>query len=147
MKLHELKKSKGLKDKARRKGRGDATKWNTCGKGNKWQKARTGWSIRPFFEWWQTPLVQRIPKLKGFKRYYKFVDDYAVVNLSCLEADTRITKEVTKENLLEFGYRKKWDKVKILGNGELEKKLTFESIDKFSRSAIEKIEKAGGTIK
>ena len=100
-----------------------------------------------FFEGGQTPLVQRIPQLKGFKRYYKFVDDYAVVNLARLEADDRITDVVNKDNLLEFGYRKAKDKVKILGNGELTKKLSFEGMDKFSKSAQEKIEKAGGTIK
>ncbi len=147
MKLHELTKSKWFKDKSRRKGRGNASKWNTCGKWNKGQKARTGGSIPVFFEWGQTPLVMRIPKLKGFKRYYKFVDDYAVINLARLEADTRITKEVNRSVLVELGYAKKKDKIKILWQGELTKKLTFVDIDSFSSSAKEKIEKAWWTIK
>lgn len=146
MKLHDLKKSKWLKDKARRKGRWNASKGNTCGKGNKGQKARAGGSTPVFFEWGQTPLVQRIPKMKGFKRYYKFVDNYAVVNLTRLEADDRIQKEVSREILLKLGYAKNKDKIKILWSGELTKKLSFVNIDSFSKSAKEKIEKAGGTI-
>jgi len=147
MKLHELHQSKGIKAKARRKGRGNATKWNTCGRGNKGQKSRTWSSISSFFEWGQTPLVQRIPKLRWFKRYYKFIDDYAVINLGRLEADERISKEVNKAMLLDLWYRRAKDKVKILGNGDLTKKLNFVGIDKFSKSAEEKINKAWGTIK
>ncbi|MDR0651534.1 MAG: 50S ribosomal protein L15 [Candidatus Peribacteria bacterium] len=147
MKLHALQKSKGFKDKARPLGRGNASKGNTSGKGHKGQKARSGKSLPLFFEGGQTSLVQRMPKAKGFKRYYKLVDTYEVINLSALEKDVRITTEVTKEILKTAGYLKKSSAlVKILGNGELTKPLVFTGIEKFTKSAEEKIEKAGGTI-
>ena len=109
MKLHELKRSKGFKDKARRLGRGDATKGNYSGKGHKGQKARNRKNIKPFFEGGQTSLVQRMPKAKGFKRHYKLIDVYAVINVSALEKDTRISGEVTKASL-----KARWSK---LGTG------------------------------
>ncbi|MDR0369975.1 MAG: 50S ribosomal protein L15 [Candidatus Peribacteria bacterium] len=147
MKLHTLEKSKGFKDKARRLGRGDASKGNYSGKGHKGQKARSGKSVKPFFEGGQTSIVQRMPKAKGFKRYYKLVDIYAVVNVSSLDKDERITGEVTKAALKAAGYiKKESEMVKILGNGELSKALTFTGIEKFTSSAKEKIEKAGGKI-
>jgi len=147
MKLHELKRSKGFKDKARRLGRGDATKGNYSGKGHKGQKARNRKNIKPFFEGGQTSLVQRMPKAKGFKRHYKLIDVYAVINVSALEKDTRISGEVTKASLKAAGYLKQdTEMVKILGNGELSKTLIFTGIEKFSASAREKIEKAGGKI-
>lgn len=147
MKLHTLEKSKGFKDKARRLGRGDASKGNYSGKGHKGQKARSGKSVRPFFEGGQTSIVQRMPKAKGFKRYYKLVDIYAVVNVSSLDKDVRIDGEVTKAALKAAGYiKKESEMVKILGNGELSKALTFTGIEKFTSSAKEKIEKAGGKI-
>lgn len=146
MKLHELTRSKGLKTKARRKGRWNASKGNTAGRGYNGQKSRSGASISPAFEWGQTPLVQRMPKLRWFKRYFKLLDDYAVVNLGNLEKDERVQKEVTKALLIERGYAKKKDMVKVLWNGELTKKLHFDGIEKFSKSAEEKIIKAGGKI-
>ena len=147
MKLHALQKSKGFKDKARRLGRWDASKGNYSGKGHKGQKARSGKSVRPFFEGGQTSIVQRMPKAKGFKRYYKLVDTYAVVNVSALEKDERITTEVTKVALKAAGYiKKESEMVKILGNGELSKALIFTGIEKFTKSAVEKIEKAWGKI-
>jgi large subunit ribosomal protein L15 len=147
MKLHTLQRSKGFKDKARPLGRGDASKGNTSGKGHKGQKARSGKSLPLFFEGGQTSLVQRMPKAKGFKRYYKLVDSYDVINVSAFENDTRITTEVNKEILKTTGYIKKSSGlVKILGNGELTKSLTFTGIEKFTKSAEEKIKKAGGKI-
>ena len=147
MKLHELKKSKGFKDKARRLGRGNASKGNYSGKGHKGQKARAGAKIRPSFEGGQTSIVQRMPKMKGFKRYYKLVERYEVINVSSLEKDVRISSEVTKEVLVTAGYMKNASlPVKILGNGELTKSLHFSGIEKFTKSAVEKIEKAGGKI-
>jgi large subunit ribosomal protein L15 len=147
MKLHTLQKSKGFKDKARRLGRGNASKGNYSGKGHKGQKARTGVHLPQFFEGGQTPLTMRMPKAKGFKRYYKLVDTYKVVNVASLEKDSRITAEVTKETLKSAGYIKNSSNlVKILGNGELTKSLTFSGIEKFTASAKEKIEKAGGKI-
>jgi len=130
----------------RRKGRWDGSKGNTAGRWNNGQKSRAGYSKKVFFEWGQTPLVKRLPKLRGFKRYYKLVDDIAVVNLASLEKDEEIKKEVTKTLLCELGYCKKSEKVKILGNGDLSKKLSFKNIDQFSKSAKVKIEKAGWNI-
>ncbi len=148
MKLHSLTKSTGFKDKARRIGRGNASKGNTSGKGNKGQKARSGGSISPFFEGGQTPLIQRMPKFKGFKRPIKLQEVYAVVNLADLEKNEKVVSEVTKEVLKTAGYIKKTSEmVKVLGNGELKKKLVFSGIEKFSKSALEKIEKAGGEVK
>jgi large subunit ribosomal protein L15 len=147
MKLHELQRSKGYKDKARQLGRGDGSKGNYSGKGHKGQKARSGRSVRLSFEGGQTSIVQRMPKARGFKRYYKLVDRYEVINVSSLEKDTRIASEVTKESLKSAGYIKNVScLVKILGNGELSKSLVFSGIEKFTQSAIAKIEKAGGKI-
>ncbi len=88
----------------------------------------------------------RMPKAKGFKRHYKLVTEYAVINLADLQTDASIDKMVSKEILKNGGYIKTIDTpVKILGNGEFSKKLTFEGIEKFSASAIEKINSAGGT--
>lgn len=147
MKLHELQSSKGYKAKSRQLGRGNASKGNYSGKGHKGQKARAGRSVRPTFEGGQTSIVQRMPKAKGFKRYYKLVERYDVINVSALDKDVRITSEVTKEILKSAGYIKNTScPVKILGNGELTKTLTFTGIDKFTKSALEKIEKSGGKI-
>ena len=147
MKLHQLEKSKWFKDKARRLGRGNASKGNYSGKWLKGQKARSGRSVRPFFEWGQTPVVMRMPKAKWFKRADKWIDKYVVINVSALENDAAIKTEVNKAVLKEAGYIKSIsDLVKILGNGELKKSLNFAGIEKFTKSAVEKIEKAGGKI-
>ena len=147
MKLHQLEKSKWFKDKARRLGRGNASKGNYSGKWLKGQKARSGRSVRPFFEWGQTPVVMRMPKAKGFKRADKWIDKYVIINVSTLEKDASIKTEVNKANLKEAGYIKSIsDLVKILWNGELKKSLNFVGIEKFTKSAVEKIEKAGGKI-
>jgi len=146
MKLNTLEKSKGFKDKSRRAGRG-AYGGNYSGKGYKGQKARSGKGLRPWFEGGQTSIVMRMPKARGFKRYYKLVDEYIVINVCTLEADERITNEVTKEILKTNGYIKnESDLVKILWNWELNKSLSFAGIEKFTKSAIEKIEKAWGKI-
>jgi large subunit ribosomal protein L15 len=126
MKLHTLEKSKGFKDKSRRLGRGDASKGNYSGKGHKGQKARSGKSVRLFFEGGQTSIVQRMPKARGFKRYYKLVDTYTIVNVGDLERNPMIAGGITKEVLKKARYIKKESElVKILGNGELTKSLTF----------------------
>ena len=147
MKLHQLEKSKWFKDKARRLGRWNASKGNYSGKWLKGQKARSGKSVRPFFEWGQTPVVMRMPKAKGFKRADKWIDKYVIINVSTFEKDSAFTTEVNKVVLKEAGYiRSISDLVKILGNGELNKSLNFTGIEKFTKSAVEKIEKAGGKI-
>ena len=112
----------------------------TSGRGHKGQKARSGGSIRRGFEGGQTPLMRRIPK-RGFNNI--FAKEYATINVSDLERFEDGTV-VNIELLLNEGIlRKELDGLKVLGNGSLTKKLTVEA-KKFSASAIEKIEAAGG---
>lgn len=151
MKIFEITKSKGLTRKSKRIGRGNASgKGNYSTKWLKWQKARSGFSMRSTFEWWQTSFVQRMPKKKWFKRHYKLVDLYSVVNLAKLDKDERIVDglEITKLKLKELWYiNKETNLVKVLWLGELSKSLIFDWIDKFSKTAQEKIEKSGWKIK
>ena len=151
MKIFELTKSKGLIRKKKRIGRGNGSgKGNYSTKWHKGQKARSGFSMSPTFEWGQTSFVQRMPKSRGFKRHYKLVDIYSIVNLSSLEKDERITNdfEVTKFKLKELGYiSKESNLVKVLWLGDFTKSLTFDWMDKFSKTAQEKIEKSGWKIK
>ncbi len=147
MKIHQLEKSKWLKDKARRRGRGNGT-WtgNYSGRGLKGQKARSWHSMKPFFEGGQTSIVQRLPKARGFTRYYKLVKDVVIVNLGALDADPRITDamEVTKQVLKDLGYIKSVKAfVKLLWHGDYAKHLTFTDIDAFSASAKVKMDKPG----
>jgi len=147
MKIHELQKSKWLKDKARRRWRGNGTgTGNYSGRGLKGQKARSWHSMKPFFEWWQTSIVQRLPKARWFTRYFKLVQDVVIVNLGVLDADVRITDtmEVNKQVLKDFGYIKSIKAfVKLLWHGDYAKHLTFKDIDAFSASAKIKIDKPG----
>ena len=141
MKIHELGPAAGAKSNVKRVGRGIGSGLGkTAGKGHKGQKARTGGTIRRGFEGGQTPLMRRIPK-RGFNNI--FAKEYATVNVSDLERFEDGTV-VNVELLLNEGIiRKQLDGLKVLGNGNLTKKLTVEAT-KFSASAIEKIEAAGG---
>lgn len=147
MKIHQLKRSKWLKNKQVRRGRWNATgTGNYSGRGLKGQKSRSGHSMKPFFEWGQTSIVQRLPKARGFTRYYKLVKEVAIINLGTLDADIRIsdTMEITKALLQELGYIKSSTVfVKILSNGDYAKHLTFKDIDAFSAAAKVKMEKPG----
>jgi len=147
MKIHQLQRSKGLKDKQRRLGRWNATgSGNYSGKGLKGQKSRSWFSMKPFFEWGQTSIVQRLPKARGFTRYYKLVKDVVIVNLGALDADPRITDamEITKQLLKDLWYIKSAKAfVKLLSNGDYAKHLTFKDIDAFSAGAKIKMEKPG----
>ena len=149
MKLHSLVRSKWLTDKLRRRGRGNASgRGNTSGRGANGQKSRSGHSMKPFFEGGQTSIVQRMPKHRGFKRYYKLITPIQNVNLGSLQKDERITAVVTKELLWELGYIRSAEvAVKVLGTGDFEKALSFEGIEQYSATAKSKIEKAGGSIK
>lgn len=142
MKLHELKPAKGSRKTRNRVGRGIGSgNGKTSGKGHKGQNARSGGGVRPGFEGGQMPLFQRLPK-RGFTNINR--KDYAVVNLDKLNSFAEGT-EVTPELLLETGTVSKLRSgIKILGNGKLEKKLTVKA-NKFSSSAKEAIEAAGGT--
>ncbi|WP_368004352.1 50S ribosomal protein L15 [Bacillus sp. FSL K6-2869] len=141
MKLHELKPSEGSRKVRNRVGRGIGSgNGKTSGKGHKGQNARSGGGVRPGFEGGQMPLFQRLPK-RGFTNINR--KDYAVINLDRLNSFDEGT-EVTPELLLETGAISKLKAgVKILGNGKLEKKLTVKA-NKFSASAKEAIEAAGG---
>ena len=142
MKLHELSPAEGSTHALKRVGRGHGSGWGkTAGKGHKGQNARSGGGVRPGFEGGQMPLQRRIPK-RGFVNIYRTV--YTNVNLAQLDARFEDGAVVDTESLKAAGLIKKvGDGVKVLGDGELTKKLTVKA-DAFSKSAKEQIEKAGG---
>ncbi|GGJ28993.1 MULTISPECIES: 50S ribosomal protein L15 [Paenibacillus] len=141
MKLHELSPAPGSRKERKRVGRGTSSgTGKTSGRGHKGQNSRSGGGVRPGFEGGQNPLYRRLPK-RGFVNPTR--KEYALVNvaeLNSLAADT----EVTPEFLMEQGMVKNAKSgIKILGNGDLTVKLTVKA-NKFSQSAVEKIEAAGG---
>ena len=142
MKLHELSPAPGSAKDAWRKGRGPGSgNGKTGGRGHKGQNARTGGGVRPGFEGGQIPLYRRLPK-RGFTNSL-FKKEYAIINIEQLDKyeDGAI---VSLETLISDGViRKELDGLKVLGNGELTKKLTVKATI-FSASAKEKIEAAGG---
>lgn len=141
MKLHELKPAEGSRKERKRVGRGMASgHGKTSGRGHKGQKARSGGGVRPGFEGGQNPLYRRLPK-RGFKNPFR--KEYAIINLDTLNRFEEGTN-VTPELLIEKGIVKNVRHgIKVLGNGEINVKLTV-SAHKFSQSAVEKIEAAGG---
>ncbi|MBR4502165.1 MAG: 50S ribosomal protein L15 [Clostridia bacterium] len=143
MKLHELQPAAGSTAAPKRLGRGVGSGLGkTSGKGHKGAKARSGGGKRPGFEGGQMPLTRRLPK-RGFTNIYR--KEYAIVNVSALNAlddGTVVTAEVLRDNGLIKDVR---DSVKILGGGELTRKLTV-TVDKVTASAKEKIEAAGGKV-
>ena len=141
MKLHELKPAEGSAKSNWRRGRGPGSgNGKTGGKGHKGQNARSGGGVRPGFEGGQIPLYRRLPK-KGFHNH--FAKTYSILNVSDLEAFEN-DAVVTAEALAEKGIvRNGFDAIKVLGNGELTKKLTVEA-SVFSATAKEKIEAVGG---
>ena len=141
MKLHELKAAPGATQAPKRKGRGTATgQGKTAGRGMNGQNSRSGGGVRLGFEGGQMPLYRRIPK-RGFTNIWR--QEYVGVNVEALNMFEDGT-EVTVEMIMAAGLAKKVTAgVKILGDGKLEKKLTVKA-HKFSKSAIEKIEAAGG---
>ncbi|MCQ2534094.1 MAG: 50S ribosomal protein L15 [Clostridia bacterium] len=143
MKLNEM--TSGGNSKAFRKGRGVGTgNGKTSGRGHKGQNARSGGGVRPGFEGGQMPLYRRLPK-RGFNNK-RFAPQYVEINVSDLEKfenGAEVTAEILKDaGIISLG--KVNDGIKVLGNGELTKKLTVKA-KKFTASAKEKIEKAGGT--
>ncbi len=144
MELHNLPKLKGKTRKAKRVGRGygSGKGGHTVGKGQKGQKTRS--KIKLGFEGGQLPLHQRLPHKRGFKRAFR--DEVEILNVGDLGRwDEKV--EVNPKNLLEKGLIGKITKggVKILGDGEIKKKLTVEGV-KLSESAKEKILEAGGAV-
>ncbi len=144
MKLHELQPVPGAKRAPARKGRGTGSgTGKTAGKGHKGQNARAGGGVRPGFEGGQMPLYRRIPK-RGFNNKI-FAKEYAEINVARLEIFDNGTV-VDGDLLKKSGLLKKlYDGVSILGNGELTKKLTVKAA-RFTKTASEKIEAAGGKV-
>ena len=144
MKLHELEKNIGATHRRKRVGRGPGSGLGkTSGTGHKGQKSRSGVSIPATFEGGQLPLYRRLPK-RGFSNA-KFKTEFAVVNVSDLNIFEDGTV-VSPAMLREVGLvKKQLDGIKVLGNGKLEKKLTIQA-NKFSNSAVEKIEASGSKI-
>lgn len=141
MKLHELRAPEGANKNPKRKGRGHATgQGTTSGRGMNGQNSRSGGGVRLGFEGGQMPLYRRLPK-RGFTNIWG--TEYSVINVDDLnrfEEGTVVTPELLKaEGLL----KKQLDGVKVLGNGKLEKNITVQA-HKFSKTAVEKIEAAGG---
>ncbi|MCQ2567067.1 MAG: 50S ribosomal protein L15 [Mogibacterium sp.] len=143
MRIHELHKPEGSTKAPKRIGRGQGTgQGTTAGRGMNGQNSRSGGGVRLGFEGGQMPLYRRLPK-RGFTNHW--AKEYAEINVKDLnrfENDTVVDLDL----LLQSGLVKQVkDGVKVLGNGELEKKLTVKA-EKFSKSAAEKIEKAGGKV-
>ena len=141
MKLHELKAVPGATKAPKRKGRGTATgQGTTAGRGMNGQNSRSGGGVRPGFEGGQMPLYRRLPK-RGFTNI--FGTEYTTINVKDLnrfEAGTVVTPELLKEAGLVKQVK---DGIKILGDGALNNSITVKA-NKFTKSAIEKIEAAGG---
>jgi large subunit ribosomal protein L15 len=132
-----------LKKKRKRVARGIAAgQGKTAGRGHKGQKARTGKKLHPLFEGGQTPLFMKIPRLRGFKNINRV--SFQVINITDLAKVNG--NEINTVTLAEAGLIKAGAPIKILGNGDVEKKYTIE-VDAISASAREKIEKAGGSVK
>lgn len=144
MKLHELKPNPGSVKERKRLGRGTASgQGKTGGKGQKGQNSRSGGGVRPGFEGGQMPLYRRLPK-RGFTNI--FATQYAEINVEVLNDMFEDGAIITPNLLKETGILKRQlDGVKVLGNGEITKKLTVKA-NKFSKSAVEKIEAAGGKV-
>lgn len=147
MTLNNLKSPKGAVRNTKRIGRGQGSGQGTqAGKGHKGQKARTGGGIALGFEGGQMPIYRRLPK-RGFSNA-PFKKEFAIVNLSDL-AEKFESETITRETLIAKGFlsgRNKSLPIKVLNKGDFNKALTFEKIEKFSTSAKEAVEKAGGKI-
>ena len=141
IKLHDLRPAKGANKATTRVGRGEASKGKTAGRGTKGTKARK--QVSAAFEGGQMPLHMRLPKLKGFKNPNKIT--YQVVNVADLEKAFPNGGDVTVADIVAAGLARKRQPVKVLGNGDISVKLNVTAT-KFSTSAKEKIEAAGGTV-
>lgn len=142
IKLHDLRPSKGANKPKHRVGRGEAGKGGkTAGRGTKGTKARN--KVPLYFEGGQIPLQMRLPKLKGFKSPNKII--YQVVNVEDLQEFFPQGGDVTIADLVDKGLVRAKQPVKVLGNGDIDVKVNVTAT-KFSKSAVEKIEAAGGSV-
>lgn len=139
LKVHHLRPAPGAKTAKTRKGRGEASKGKTAGRGTKGTKAR--YQVPANFEGGQMPLHMRLPKLKGFKNPAK--TEYQVVNLAMIERLFPEGGDVTVAELVNRGAVRKGQLVKVLGNGDLSVSVSV-SADAFSETARDKIVAAGG---
>ena len=142
LKAHHLRPAPGSKKAKTRVGRGEASKGKTAGRGTKGQKAR--YQVKVGFEGGQMPLHMRTPKLRGFKNPFR--TEYQVVNVAKLAELYPKGGDVTVEDLVAKGAVRKNQPVKVLGDGDIQVKLTVQ-VDKVSGSAEQKIVAAGGAIK
>ncbi|WP_404437805.1 50S ribosomal protein L15 [Microbacterium aerolatum] len=142
LKVHHLRPVPGANTAKTRVGRGEGSKGKTAGRGTKGTKARN--TVRVGFEGGQMPLHMRTPKLRGFKNPFRV--EYQVVNLEKLAELYPKGGDVTVSDLVAKGAVRKNEKVKVLGNGDIDVKLTV-SVDKVSGSAEQKIVAAGGSVK
>ena len=142
LKLHHLRPAPGAKKTKTRKGRGEASKGKTAGRGGKGTRARN--VVRAGFEGGQLPLVMRLPKLRGFKNPETIT--YQAVNVSTINALFPKGGDVSVEDLYKVGAARKGHPVKVLGNGDISVKVNV-TVHSFSSSASEKISAAGGSIK
>src|SRR5687768_12612851 len=142
MKLNDVNRGIHKNKKRRRIGRGKGTGWGkTSGRGHKGQGQLAGWTMHPAFEGGQMPLARRVPK-RGFNN--QWAREIAVVNLGDIDKLFADGDEVTPESLKGKNQAKgRYELLKVLGNGELTKKLKI-SAHRFSKSALEKIQQAGG---
>jgi large subunit ribosomal protein L15 len=142
LKLHHLRPAPGAKKAKTRKGRGEASKGKTAGRGGKGTRARN--VVRAGFEGGQLPLVMRLPKLRGFKNPERV--EYQPINVSTINELYPKGGTVTVADLVKKGAVRDGHLVKVLGNGEISVKVTVEA-HAFSSSAEEKISAAGGSAK
>ncbi|HDT15482.1 MAG TPA: 50S ribosomal protein L15 [Firmicutes bacterium] len=144
MQLKDIKPNNKKRSKRVRIGRGKGTGiGKTSGKGHKGQKARSGGKKSPWFEGGQQRFTQRVPK-SGFNNIFR--EEYSVINVSALDKFFEAGAEIDKKIMFDRGIlSNKRAKVKILGNGEITKAFKIKA-DKFSKSAEEKIKKAGGEV-
>jgi large subunit ribosomal protein L15 len=141
LQVHHLRPAEGAHTKKTRVGRGEASKGKTAGRGTKGTGARK--NVPLYFEGGQMPLHRRVPKLRGFASPFRV--DYQVVNVARLAEVFPTGGKITVEDLVNEGLVRNASRVKVLGNGDLTIKLDITA-HAFSQKAIEKIEKAGGSI-
>ena len=142
MKLVDLKPAEGATQTGRRRGRGPGSGLGkTSGKGHKGQNARSGGGVRPGFEGGQMPLTRRLPKRGFFNRFGKVYTEINIARLDAFDEDTVVTAALLKEKGMISKIEK--DGVKVLGNGEITKRLTVQ-VAAFTRTAQQKIEALGG---